>query len=63
MLTSVSPKRQWHKFNCIFMVIIDPNFEDSIVKRVSEEYLKAFPSLTGKYSYHICESADGVKIL
>ena len=45
------------------MAIIDPSFEESIVKRVSEEYLKAFPSLTGKYSYHICESADGVKIL
>ena len=45
------------------MALIDPAFEDSIVKRVSEEYLKAFPSLTGKYSYHICESADGVKIL
>ena len=45
------------------MAIIDPSFEDSIVKRVSVEYLKAFPGLTGKYSYHICESADGVKIL
>lgn len=44
------------------MAIIDPAFEKSIVEKVSREYLKAFPHLEGKYSVHICESADGVKL-
>ena len=44
------------------LAIIDPAYEDSIVKKVTEEYLKAFPHLDGKYSVHFCESADGVKL-
>lgn len=43
------------------MALIDPAFEDAIVKQVSEQYLKAFPELKGKYSAHICQSADGAK--
>ena len=42
------------------MALIDPAFEESISRRVSEEYLKRFPHLTGKYGVYICESADGV---
>ena len=42
------------------MALINPQFEESITKNVTEEYLKAFPHLEGKYSVHICESADGV---
>lgn len=41
------------------MALINPDYEESIIKQVSEEYLKAFPELKGKYSVHICESADG----
>ena len=26
------------------------------------EYLKTFPALNGKYSFHLCESADGVEL-
>ena len=44
------------------MALIDPSFEESIVEKVSREYLKSFPSLEGKYSAHICESADGVNL-
>lgn len=44
------------------MALIDPAFEESIVEKVSREYLKAFPNLEGKYSAHICESADGVAL-
>ena len=44
------------------MALIDPTFEDSIIEFVSREYLKAFPDLDGKYSVHICESADGVHL-
>ena len=44
------------------MALIDPAYEESIVEKVTREYLAAFPELEGKYSAHICESADGVKL-
>lgn len=40
--------------------LIDPAFEEAITEKVTREYLKAFPELEGKFSVHICESADGV---
>ncbi len=43
------------------VALIDPSFEDSIIEKVAINYLKVFPLLTGKYSAHICHSADGVK--
>lgn len=42
------------------MALIDPSFRDSILEKVEREYLKAFPELKGKFSSHICHSADGV---
>ncbi|MBQ5746320.1 MAG: GHMP kinase [Clostridia bacterium] len=42
--------------------IIDPSHENSITEKVTREYLKAFPHLEGKFSVHICQSADGVKL-
>ena len=42
------------------MALYDPACEERIVREVSAAYLKEFPSLEGKYSAHICESADGV---
>ena len=44
------------------MALIDPDFEESILEKVKREYLRAFPNLEGKYSAHICHSADGVKL-
>jgi len=44
------------------MAIIDPSFKDSILKKVKHEYIKAFPNLKEKYSAHICETADGIKL-
>lgn len=44
------------------VAIINPDYEDSIKEIVTREYLKAFPQLEGKYSVHICENADGVKL-
>lgn len=44
------------------LAIIDPVYEESIIETVTKEYLKAFSHLEGKYSVHICESADGVKL-
>jgi galactokinase/galacturonokinase len=42
------------------MALIDPSFEASIKQKVTNEYLKIFPELEGKYSVHICQSADGL---
>lgn len=44
------------------MALIDPTYEESVLEQVGLEYLKAFPDLKGKYSAHICESADGVAL-
>lgn len=44
------------------MALIDPSFEASITAQVEQKYLEAFPHLKGKYSAHICNSADGVKL-
>lgn len=43
------------------MALINPDFEESIVEKVTKEYLAVFPHLEGKYSVHICESADGAQ--
>ena len=44
------------------MALVDPAFKETIEERVTREYLKAFPGLTGKYSVHFCHSADGVEL-
>ncbi|MDO4740123.1 MAG: galactokinase family protein [Eubacteriales bacterium] len=44
------------------MALIDPAYEESILEQVGREYLRAFPALEGRYSAHICESADGVAL-
>ena len=44
------------------MALIDPAYEESITEQVTREYLAAFPQMEGKYSVHICKSADGVKL-
>ncbi len=42
------------------MALIDPAYEESIKRSVTQDYLQAFPELEGKYSVHICQSADGI---
>ena len=44
------------------MALIDPAYEAAITERVTREYLKVFPHLEGKFSVHMCETADGVKL-
>lgn len=44
------------------MALIDPAYEESIRRSVTEQYLKDFPEMTGKYDVFICESADGVSL-
>ncbi len=41
------------------MALIDPAFAESIERSVTEKYLHVFPELRGKYSVHICDTADG----
>ena len=42
------------------MALIDPAKADGIRERVEREYLTAFPRMRGKYSFHLCRSADGI---
>lgn len=42
------------------MSLINPELEESITEKVTREYLEAFPHLEGKFSVHICKSANGV---
>lgn len=44
------------------MALIDPDYAEEIKAHVGEKYLKKYPGLEGKYSFHICRSADGVHI-
>lgn len=44
------------------VALIDPDYEKEILETVKREYLKEFPELKGKYSAHICHTADGVKL-
>ena len=42
------------------MALIDPAKAGFIQERVEREYLTAFPEMKGKYSFHLCQSADGI---
>ncbi len=44
------------------MALIDPAYEESIIRKVTDEYLAEFPKLKGKYAAHICASADGIEL-
>lgn len=44
------------------MALINPDCEQSVTEQVTREYLEAFPHMEGKFSVHICNSADGVKL-
>ena len=39
---------------------LDPEKVESVSEQVERAYLKTFPALKGRYSSHICDSADGV---
>lgn len=44
------------------MALINPQMEEQIIEQVSGKYLEAFPEMKGKYSVHICRSADGAAV-
>ena len=44
------------------IALADPNKIDRIREEVEKKYLADFPKMEGKYSFHLCQSADGVKL-
>lgn len=42
------------------MALIDPAYRESVIEKVSKEYLAQFPQLEGHYEAFICKSSDGV---
>lgn len=43
------------------MALIDPEKAEEIERNVTKQYLKEFPALEGKYSFYLCESANGAE--
>jgi len=44
------------------MALIEPDKAEKIAEEVERKYLTAYPEMRGKYSFHLCDSADGVRI-
>ena len=44
------------------MALIAPEKAEDIAAKVGREYLKEFPALENKYSFHLCDSANGVEL-
>ena len=44
------------------MALIDPAYAESIEEKITREYLARFPKLEGRYSFHLAESADGIRL-
>jgi len=42
------------------MALIDPAKAEAIAEQVERKYLDAYPVMRGKYSFHLCQSADGI---
>ncbi len=42
------------------MALVDPEKADNIAEEVERKYLTAYPEMKGKYSFHLCQSADGI---
>ncbi len=42
------------------MALIDPAYRENVLEKIEKKYLDAFPDLKGKYSAHICCTANGV---
>ena len=42
------------------MALIDPDRAGQIQEEVERKYLAAYPEMKGRYSFHLCRSADGI---
>ena len=45
------------------MALVDPEKTDHIREEVEHRYLTACPKMKGKYSFHLCETADGIGVI
>ena len=41
------------------LAIINPDYEESIIKEITDEYLQKFPQYKDSFGIYICETADG----
>ena len=44
------------------MALVNPDKVGSIQEQVEKKYLESFPEMKGKYSFHLCKSADGIGV-
>ena len=44
------------------IALIDPKKKEKIMNEVEDKYLSIYPELKGKYSSHICHTADGIRL-
>ncbi|QUC68205.1 galactokinase [Aristaeella hokkaidonensis] len=44
------------------MALVNPDKVDFIQEQVEKKYLDSFPEMKGKYSFHLCKSADGIGV-
>jgi len=44
------------------MALVKPEKAEDIADEVERKYLNAYPEMKGKYSFHLCESADGLGV-
>jgi len=44
------------------MALVKPEKAEDIADEVERKYLNAYPEMRGKYSFHLCESADGLGV-
>ena len=44
------------------LAFIEPKYAEMVIYEVEEAYLNKYPELKGKYSAHICKTADGIKL-
>ena len=42
------------------MALVNPDKVGDIQEQVERKYLESFPEMKGKYSFHLCKSADGI---
>lgn len=44
------------------MALVNPDKVDFIQEQVEKKYLESFHEMKGKYSFHLCKSADGIGV-
>ena len=44
------------------IALMNPKKANSVLEKVEKKYKDAFPKFKNKYSAHICQTADGVKL-